>query len=136
MINTLYSIAERNNISIIHTDNISLVESCSIMINNNYYIGINNDIESIDQTVHIAHELGHCMTGSMYNVYAPLDNRGKHEQRADRWAYATLVPVTKLIIAIKRGVRDIWELAELFSVTEDFIRKALTYYKENKLLSV
>jgi len=90
---TLYEIAGKNNITIIYTDGISLVESCSVRIHNNYYIGINNDIKSSDQNVHMAHELGHCLTGSMYNMYALLDNRDKHELRANQWAFKTLVPL-------------------------------------------
>lgn len=133
---TLYEIAGKNNITIIYTEGISLVESCSVRINNNYYIGINNDIKSSDQNVHMAHELGHCLTGSMYNMYAPLDNRDKHELRADKWAFKTLVPLKKLITAVERGIKEIWELADFFTVTEDFIKKAITYYEENKLLPV
>ena len=132
----LYEIASKNNITIIYTDGIPLVESCSVNINNNYYIGINSDLNSSDQNVHMAHELGHCLTGSMYNMYATLDSRDKHEFRADKWAYKTLVPIKKLITAIKQGRKEIWELAELFAVTENFMKKALTYYKENKLLSM
>ena len=35
---------------------------------------------------HLGHELGHCMTGSFYNIYAVADLRERQVNRADKWA--------------------------------------------------
>lgn len=80
------------------------------------------------ERVCIAHELGHLKTGSTYNIYAPLDLRAKHENRANKWAIDTLIPREDLLLAIKKGYRDICSLAEYFSVTEEFMKKALEIY--------
>ena len=82
-----------------------------------------------DEKVKLAHELGHCETGSFYNRYAALDARRKHEVRADRWAIKKLIPEDELWKAINQGYRRPWELAEYFDVTEEFIHKAVAYYK-------
>lgn len=82
-----------------------------------------------DETVKLAHELGHCETGSFYNRYAARDVRQKYENRANKWAIKKLIPEDELIEAISKGYREPWELAEYFGVTEDFIRGALEYYK-------
>ena len=82
-----------------------------------------------DEKVKLCHELGHCVTGSFYNQYAALDLRRRHELHADRWAIARLVPRAELDAALARGVREVWELAEYFEVTEEFMKKALTHYK-------
>lgn len=84
------------------------------------------------ERVCLAHELGHCNTGSFYNLYSPLDVRQKHENRADKWAINALIPEKELNEAIKRGCRDIYSLAEYFCVTEDFIDKALKLYRKFK----
>lgn len=81
------------------------------------------------ERVHLAHELGHCETGSFYNVYSSLDVREKQEKRADRWAVSHLVPAEKFRRALSMGIVEVWELAEYFDVTEDFIRKAAQIYK-------
>lgn len=81
-----------------------------------------------DEKVKLCHELGHCLTGSFYNRYAPLDLRQRHELHADRWAVAQLVPREELTQALDRGLTQVWELADHFEVTEDFMRKALTHY--------
>ncbi len=96
----------------------------------NCYIGMDPfRIETSSQErVHLAHELGHCETGSFYNVYSSLDIREKHENRADRWAVTRLVPVEELEYAVNNGFTEIWELAEYFGVTEDFIKKAADIY--------
>ena len=85
-----------------------------------------------DVKVKIAHELGHCETGSFYNRYSHLDVRRKHENRADRWAIKKLIPEDELKKAVSSGVVETWELAEYFSVTEPFMIKAILYYKEIK----
>lgn len=82
-----------------------------------------------DETVKLAHELGHCETGAFYNRYAARDVRQKYENRANKWAIKKLIPEDELIEAISKGYREPWELAEYFGVTEDFIRGALEYYK-------
>lgn len=78
----------------------------------------------------LAHELGHCETGSFYNVYSPLDIRGKHERRADKRAFQLLVPKSDLDEAVKAGITEIWELADYFDVPCEFMQKAITYYHE------
>lgn len=82
------------------------------------------------ERVHLAHELGHCITGSFYNPYSRFDVREKHESQADRWAIKKLVPMDELKDAVKRGYIYKCELAEYFDVTEDFIGKAIEYYTQ------
>lgn len=82
-----------------------------------------------DETVKLAHELGHCETGAFYNRFAARDIRQKHENRANKWAYKKLVPEDELWKAARQGYREPWELAEYFGVTEAFLHGALKFYK-------
>ena len=77
----------------------------------------------------LAHEAGHCITGSFYNLYAPLDRRSKHERQADKWAVKKLIPKVELEAQLRQGLEP-YELAEYFNVTEEFIHKALEFYFE------
>lgn len=81
-----------------------------------------------DEWVHLAHELGHCVTGSFYNRYAVLDVRRKHENRADKWAVKKLLSVEALDEAVADGCTEMWELAERFGVTQEFMEKAVCLY--------
>lgn len=101
------------------------------------YIGMDPfRIESeTEERVHLAHELGHCMTGSFYNVYSRLDIRERHEVRADRKAAAWLVPLDELKAAFDCGITEIWNLAEHFCVTEDFMQKTIDGYRVRGLLT-
>ena len=82
------------------------------------------------ERIHLAHELGHCMTGGFYSPYSILDLRQKHENRADRWAIKNLIPKDELYALLRGGIVDLWDLADYFEVPEDFMRKALEYYGE------
>jgi len=82
-----------------------------------------------DERVHLAHEIGHCVTGAFYNRFSPNDIRQRYENRADRWAINELIPENKLIEAIETGHTEPWDLAEYFNVTQPFIEKAIGYYQ-------
>ena len=69
------------------------------------------------------------MTGSFYNKYAACDVRKKHENRADKWAIEKLIPEDELNEAFSCGYTEQWELAEFFDVSEDFMHKALHWYR-------
>lgn len=81
-----------------------------------------------EETVCLAHELGHCETGSFYNPYTTFDVRRKHENRADKWAILHLVPVDDLNRVVAQGCTELWQLAEHFGVTDAFMKKAVSYY--------
>lgn len=99
------------------------------------YIGMDYDVikNEADCRVHLAHELGHCATGSFYNRWAARDLREKHEHRADKWAITRLVPHAALDKAVESGIKEAWSLAEYFGVTEDFMKKAICFYKYGNL---
>lgn len=86
-----------------------------------------------DEKEKLAHELGHCMTGSFYNAAATCDLRQKHENCADRWAIQNLIPEGDFRAAIDSGYTEPWELAELFDVPEPFVRKAICLYTQGNL---
>ncbi|MDD4124690.1 MAG: hypothetical protein PHW77_03015 [Eubacteriales bacterium] len=135
-ITRIYEIAEENNIEIIYAS-LPLTKCMSMQQGkDNYYIGIDPTYisSSADELVKLAHDVGHCVTGSFYNQYSPLDLRGKHEYNADKWAIKKLVPLNELIQIMRHGCEAVWELAEHFNVTDDFIHKALILY-ENDLLN-
>ena len=81
----------------------------------------------------MGHELGHCLTGSFYNIHTAVDSRQRHENRADKWALKHLIPVDELDAAVANGCSEIWELAEHFGVTEQFMKKAVCYYVHGNL---
>ena len=80
------------------------------------------------ERVHLSHELGHCLTGSFYNIYAAADLRSRHENRADKWAIRRLIPISDLDDAIAAGHTELWDLADYFGVTETFLKKAICLY--------
>lgn len=131
----LFQEAQDSNISIMY---LSLSENGSMCIQSEsmrYYIGMDYGVlkNESSKRVHLAHELGHCKTGAFYNRWAARDIRQKHEHRADKWAIKKLVPKDELLKAIDSGHINIWDLAEYFNVTEDFMKKAVCWYTYGNL---
>ena len=131
-LNDLYRFADEQNIEVI-TYPMMENGSMSIMVDNgSCFVGMDESVQdgSLQEQVHLAHELGHCATGSFYNRYTPFDIRGKHERKADAWAIRQLIPEAELSEAVCAVITELWDLAELFDVTAEFMCKAVCYYKE------
>lgn len=131
----LYQLAEEQNIAV---DRFALKrrEALSYMdLDGSCYIAIDPDKlkGELDEKMKMAHEMGHCFTGSFYNKYATCDVRRKHEHRADKWAIRRLVPVAALVSAVAEGHTEIWDLADYFDVTEELMKKAICWYTYGNL---
>ena len=129
-IRNLYDLARQENIEVLSYP-MPQNASMSVMLEDGKcVIGMDESVRDggVQERVHLSHELGHCVTGSFYNIYAAIDCRQRHENRANKWAIQALIPVEALDDAIAEGCTEVWELAERFQVTEDFIRKAVCFY--------
>ena len=134
-IQSLYNLADQQNIEVLtfplpHNGSLSLMDGtgrCSIGMDESVQDG------GALERVHLAHELGHCTTGSFYSIHTAVDTRQRHEYRADKWAVTTLIPADRLDDAIASGCTELWELAERFGVTEQFMRKAVSYHVHGNL---
>ena len=87
-----------------------------------------------EELVVIAHEGGHCSTGATHRVSSPYDLVEKHEYKAWKWAIQRLIPEEELDAAVGSGLTEAWELAEHFQVTEPFLRRAVAYYRSQKMI--
>lgn len=132
---TLYQYAEQSNAVVMRSKLPVNGSLCIETDDGSYYIGIDENMRegSAEHRTHLAHELGHCATGSFYNRYAACDVRQKHENRADRWMIEHVIPECELVEQVRQGRGQVWELAEHFSVTEDYIKKALCWYRYGTL---
>lgn len=130
----LFSIAEKEKIPVEYAA-LPLNESIAVQENECEFIVLDHKFssDSPETLTHLAHELGHCMTGSFYNIYSPLDVRKKHEYRANKWAVQSLITEEALDEAVAAGNTELWQLAEHFGVTEDFMKKAVCYYTYGNL---
>ena len=86
-----------------------------------------------DEKTKLGHELGHCMTGAFYNMDCPCDVRARSENRADKWEIRALIGREALQTAVQAGHTELWDLAELFGVTEELMRKAVCWYENGRL---
>ena len=102
---------------------------CEVEVDGTCAVGIDPLVSTeAERTVMLAHGLGHIVRGEMYNLYSPFDLRKKHERRADEWAIRKTVPATRIKKAVRQGMTEPWQIAELFGVTVPFAEKALRYY--------
>ena len=106
-------------------------QSCALSTPDGF-IGMDVDKleNSAGELVCLAHEMGHCLTGSFYTTDSDACQRRRCEERADRWAIRRLVPLEDLQHALAAGLTRPFELAEYFSVPEEFLQKCLRYYRD------
>lgn len=82
----------------------------------------------------LAHEIGHCQTGSFYNVHSSRAAREICERHANRYAAGLLVPLAELRKALHRGIVFNRILARIFDVTLEFINMVLELF-EHELIA-
>lgn len=77
----------------------------------------------------LAEELGHYYTssGDIRN-YKDIRNM-KQEVKARRFGYELIVTLDGIIDAFKQNIKNVYELADFFEVTTDYIYKAIEHYK-------
>ena len=124
---TLYQKAEQLNIPVYHLP-LPQVGSVSMMDEaGRCAIGLDlpHRRTRTERRVRLAHELGHCATGSFYNRWSPADIRKLHENRADKYAVRLLITPEALDEAVAQGHTDPWDLADYFGVDETFLKKAV-----------
>lgn len=131
----LLNIAEDDGIDILSFDCKNAVSMSMMTTSGNCYIGLDKTfdiIPSFQRRTQLAHELGHCEQGAFYNIYSSCDCISRHEYKADKWAIEKLLPKEEMEEAFENGYTEVWELADLFDVTEDLIKKALFIYFDNQ----
>ena len=106
----LYGIAERRG-HVVVCESLTETPSFSLQTNKRCYIAIDQRLNVQQEREALAHELGHCEYGGFYNRYSKYDIRAKAERRADKWAFARLVPYGRLMQAVRHGVTEVWDLA-------------------------
>lgn len=131
---SLYRYARNHGHSVLQTK-LNRVNSLSVLLDDgSCVIGIDRtDMTEAQERTQLAHEIGHCETGSFYSRYIKVDSRQRHENRADKWAIQKMISEEALDDAVAQGYTETWNLAEYFNVTEEFIKKAVCYYTHGNL---
>ena len=113
-----------------------LCDATTIEMDGNYDIFLNphkcNTIADI--LTKLIHEWGHCVSGATHSVYSPFQLVAKNEYKANRYAYERFLPWAEIKKAVSNGLTEYWQLAEYFNINEEFIRKAVHYYKDIRQL--
>ena len=107
----------------------------TLEIGGNYgiFMDFDNIASPAAELVTVAHEGGHCSTGATHRVSSPYDLIEKHENKAWRWAVHELITEDELDDAVAGGHTELWDLADYFGVTEDFMQKTICYYTYGNL---
>ena len=132
----LYRLADENGIEV-YFASLPICGSCSIEDDGYMSVGIDPRICDTQATEkeRLAHELGHCIYGGFITRHTNPWFRKRTERNAQKWAEHRLVPFDALMAAFRKGVIEVWELAEHFGVGEDFVRNVISTYRGMGLLT-
>jgi len=126
---SFYEMAGREKITVVDYP-LEFFRSVFLRLGGKDYIGIDPDLTKTqnEEMEALGHELGHYFTGAIYDEGASNIQICRAEHRANKWFIQQAVPIDELKRMLRRGVRDPWELAEHFEVSEDVIKKAFDLY--------
>lgn len=112
------------------------IKAVTIETDNKYGIFVNSkEIRNLSEEFSVlAHEYGHCASGSTHALYSPYDLICRHEYRADRQSVLEFLPIELIEEAINKGCIHTHEFAEYLDMPEDFVRLAFKHYKAMGLI--
>lgn len=127
-----YLLAENARVPVEHVP-LPVTKSVAVPLKNKGVIGLDSTSSMTrgEEQARLGHELGHCLYGGFYTRYTPYDNAERHEAKADKWYILHAIPQDTLFGLLRRGY-DAWEIAEMLDTTEEYVRRAYYYYKENQ----
>lgn len=133
-INSLYNLAKREKINIFNWKMNNY--KARIIYDKDYTIYIDYDKleNTIDEKCTLAEELGHYYYNATYSLYSSKSEIERQEYRAKKWQFKTLVPLHKLKELFEKGYKYTYEMAEELEVTEDLVKTAYKYYRENNMI--
>lgn len=130
-LNKLYDVAGKENIPVIDFR----MKNKAIICKTNKRICIGLNYEKINSVTEekelLAEELGHYYCNAFYNSNSDFSTISKKEYRANKWKCTVLVSVNDFIDAFKKGLKNIYEIADYLCLSEDTVAFAYNYYKEN-----
>nr|DAM85230.1 MAG TPA: IrrE protein [Caudoviricetes sp.] len=133
-LNKLYDVAEKENIPVIDFR----MKNKAIICKTNRRICIGLNYEKINSVTEekelLAEELGHYYCNAFYNSNSDFSTISKKEYRANKWKCTVLVSVNDFIDAFKKGLKNVYEIAEYLNLSEDTVIFAYNYYKENSYI--
>lgn len=125
----VYSRIENNNISVFPFG-IDKIKAVTIETDNRYGIFVNHEeiVDKNEEFCVLAHEYGHCKSGTTHKLSSPFSLICQHEYRADRRAILDFLPIDKIKRAIEEGSQTLYEIAEYLDMPEEFVSKAIQHY--------
>lgn len=99
-------------------------------IYDNGVILIDKNTSSEEKLEILAEELAHheITHGNIINQ-KDIQNK-KYELKARRLAFEKLIPLKDLVNAYLQGIHNLYELANFFEVTENFVLQSIAHYKQ------
>lgn len=112
-------------------DNKLIIEEQNMITDGLYSDGviwIKDTLNTADKLSVVAEEIGHYETSTGDILDQTNISNIKQEQYARKWAYEKIITLSEILSAFRKGHKEVYDLAELFEVTEDFMRGCLKHY--------
>lgn len=125
-IDDIFKIIEQENIKL-EWLNLKYFTGLYVKIEDENIIVLNNNLKDTKKIkLALLHELGHFFTGTIYHQGMNYLYKNKCEYKALKWIITFLMPKNEIEKAIKKGIIEIWELAEYFDIPEEWVVFRLT----------
>ena len=82
----------------------------------------------------LEHECAHCDWDAFYSINDSLQTWKRREYKANKAMIQELVPFVVLLPLLEQQT-PIWEIADIFDVTDEVIKLAIKIYKQMNLLN-
>lgn len=121
---TMWELARRMGVEIIHEDIRGDIQGMYI----DDVIILDKKMDDTTKKCVLAEEIGHCLTAKGdITALSTVDDYGT-ELAGRKWSYEVMLPVSQIKAALRVGIDGLDSIAELYKVTPEYVKEALTYY--------
>lgn len=79
----------------------------------------------------LAEELGHYYYDAYYTLSSSKSEIERQEYKANKWKSLACVPLNSILSCFKRGIYNLFDIAEELNVEPNMVKFAYDYYLEN-----
>lgn len=114
------------------------VDVAEVPLKNNVAISLEDNFIALDPSrcrteqtrcTVLAHEAGHFISGAFYPAHCDYAARQQAEYQAFVASVRRYIPAEEIQTALQGGYTETWQLADYFGLEEEYIKKALDYWR-------
>jgi len=107
----------------IENEDLGMINALTLKYDDKYVILISSSLKEGEMAYRMSllHEIAHIQTGTFYSLTQDKYYILKCEYKAKKWLALKLMPIELLEELRRKGITEVWQIADYLDITEDLV---------------